>query len=562
MLRNLHVKNMALIREIDVEFSDGLSIMTGETGAGKSIIIGSLQLALGQKLPREMNKDETSLVEVVFENDNPDVTGLLEDWGIDTEDGIIVISRKIDHGRSAFRINGSSVTAAQIRACTGNLIEIHGQHENQKLLNNESQLLLVDEFGGRKLEEAKEQVKEAYARYRALLKKSREGLMDESERERRLDFLQFQIREIEEASLREGEDEELELQYKKLSHVRHLTETLNEIHAGCAYEGESAAGERIGSSLRALENLTKYDSDLDEMAEALRTIDELLNDFNRDLSSYLSQLDDDPEILSRTEERLDNINRLKSKYGSSVSKILLSLEDKKKELGELEAYADRRQELDEELGKACQELEKAEDELTELRKEASGRFAREASAQLQDLNFARADFEISFSEKSTDSENGRDVIEFLIATNPGEPLLPLRKVASGGELSRIMLGIRTMFASRDKTGTLIFDEIDTGISGRTAQRVAEKLAVVGREHQTICITHLPQIAAMADHHYAIIKEVAGGVSETTIRQLGEDETVKELARLTGGAEITDSTLASAREMKNMSNKIKNGGSKE
>ena len=561
MLRNLHVKNLALIKEIDVDFKEGLSVLTGETGAGKSIIIGSLQLALGQKLPKEMLKDndEASLVEIVFETDAEKVNPLFDEWGIDAEDGTIVISRKIDNGRSSFRINGQTVTASQIRLCTEGLIEIHGQHENQKLLNNESQLELIDEFGGEKLAEAKNDVKEAFKKYRLLQKKAKEETLDEDERKRRVDFLEFQINEIEEASLKEGEDEELELLYKKLSNARRITETLTLVHDSCGYDSSEGAGEAIGNALQELESIVKYDEQLSSLCEDLGTIDGLLNDFNRDLASYLSDLDEDPSLFSKTEERLNTINHLKAKYGSSVEKIAASLEEKKEELKELEAYAENRQRLSEELKKAEASLFSATSFLTTVRKETAGLFEKEAQEQFRDLNFARADFEVEFTDKTDYTENGRDSIEFMIATNPGEPLRPLRKVASGGELSRIMLGIRTMFASRDNIETLIFDEIDTGISGRTAQKVAEKLNVVSRNRQAICITHLPQIAAMADQHYVISKEISSESTRTSINALNDEDAILELARLTGGAEIKESTLEAAREMKALCADIKSGG---
>ncbi|MDO4477777.1 MAG: DNA repair protein RecN [Lachnospiraceae bacterium] len=554
MLRNLHVKNLALIREIDVDLSDGLTVLTGETGAGKSIIIGSIQLALGGRTGREVRKDadEPSLVELVFESDNKALLALLEEWGIDSEDGVIVISRKIDGNRSVYRINGTTVTASQVRACTAGLIEIHGQHENQQLLNNTSQLALVDEFGGDAIASLRRKTAEAFRTCKALRRQLADSEMDEEERVRRLDFLSYEIEEIENADLKDNEDEELEHLYKKLSNARQLTSSVAEIYSRCGYEDAAGAGEQIGRALHELESIVRYDEALADMAETLTTIDGLLNDFNRDLSRYMSDLEEDPQLFAETEERLNTINKLKARFGQTLEAIKASYEERIRERDALMDYAARRLTLENELHQAEDHLQACADKLTKARLEAARIFEKEASGQLADLNFARADFEISFSKKETCTDNGQDDIEFMIATNPGEPLLPLRKVASGGELSRIMLAIRTIFADKDETGTLIFDEIDTGISGRTAQKAAEKLKVVGRSHQTICITHLPQIAAMADHHYAIVKDIADDHAATKITPLDEEASVDELARLLGGAIINDTTRQAAREMKAMS----------
>ena len=559
MLRNLHVKNLALIREVDVDFSDGLTVLTGETGAGKSILIGSLVLVLGGRLPKDMTTGDGSpaLIEAVFEP-GPGALTRLEAAGVPVEDDLLIISRRIDGTRSVFRLNGETVTAARVRTCADILIDIHGQHENQTLLRPEKQLALLDDFGGEATAAAREACAAAARRYQALKAAGNAHGLSDEERARRMDFLRFEIGEIEEAALKAGEDEELEERYKKLANIRRLMEAVSAVHTLTGYETSDSAGEQIGAALRELEGAVRYDAVLQGPVDVLRDIDALLNDFNREIARYLADAEDDPHLLEETGKRLDTINRLKMKYGRTLEDVLAALDERRAELEALENYEEEKRQLEAGIAEAYRELREAAAVLTARRREAAAVFEKEAAGHFLDLNFDRADFRIDFREAGHIGENGADEIEFMIATNPGRPVMPLREVASGGELSRIMLGIRTMFAARDDTDTLIFDEIDTGISGRTAQKVAEKLNTVGSRHQTLCITHLPQIAAMADHHLAITKAVTADSAETQLQVLDDGESVRELARLIGGARITDSTLAAAEEMKALSQKIRFG----
>ena len=560
MLRNLHVKDLALIREVDVDFAEGLNILTGETGAGKSILIGSIQLALGGRVPKELMRDGAppAFIELVFDITDEAILDKLSEKGIPCEDGLLIISRRIGQGRSVCRLGGVTVPASVVRECAEMLIDIHGQHENQTLLKPQSQLELIDVFGGEAVAAKKERVRDLSAKLRALKDKAGDKSLSEEERLRRADFLRFEIDEIEEASLKEGEDDEVESLYKKLNNARRIIEAVGTASALTGYDEPGAAGESLSRALRELESAVRYDEGLRSFADSLSEIDSLLGDFNRDISDYLNDLSEDPELFKETEERLNLINRLKAKYGPSLDHVFAVLKDKKAGLKALEDYEEEQARYLAELKEAESALETAASELSKARKDAAKVFEREAAAHFLDLNFDRADFEIAFAQKPVCTENGKDEVTFLIATNPGTPLMPLKDVASGGELSRLMLGIRSMFASRDKTETLIFDEIDSGISGRTAQCVAEKLNVVGRAHQTLCITHLPQIAAMADHHYAIIKDVSQDEASTRIEALGEGASIDELARLIGGAVITDNTREAAREMREQSLKLKRG----
>ncbi len=556
MLRNLHIKNLALIREVDVDFADGLNILTGETGAGKSIIIDSIGLALGGKVQRNLvrSDDAPALVELVFEETNEDTLGSLREMGIDTEDGVVFISRKIRDGRSQLRINGETVTAQEVRRASSLLIDIHGQSEHQKLLRGEHQLSLIDECGKERIAPVRAKVAECYQRYAEIRTKLGAEEVTEEERARQISFLTFEIDEIDHAELEIGEDELLEKSYRRMTNAKRIVEAASGAHALTGYE--EGAGESIGRAMRLLASVGSYDEELEEISASLTEVDDLLNDFNRSLSDYLDSLSFEEEEFRKTEDRLNVINRLKSRFGDSIEKILAYRDARMDELAELRNYEESREELKKQETVIRSELENLCGELTGLRAEYGEKFAGEVRRQLADLNFARADFAVEFTETPDFGVHGKDAVSFVISTNPGSPRLPLNKVVSGGELSRIMLGIKTMFADTDTTDTLIFDEIDTGISGRTAQKVAEKMAAIARHHQVLCITHLPQIAAMADTHYAITKDVSEESAITNIDPLSEEEAVMEIARILGGAEITEITRNSAAEMREMCRQYK------
>ena len=558
MLRNLHIKNLALIREVDVDFSDGLNIMTGETGAGKSIIVDSIGMALGGRAQRDMSRGSSGpgLVELVFEITDEAVAGVLREHGIEPEDGVILVSRKIAEGRSQCRINGESRTSAEVREIAGLLIDIHGQSEHQKLLRPDSQLELLDTFGRDEIAAARETVAADYKTWTGIKRALGGAELTSEERARRASFLEYEIGEIECADLTEGEDEESERRYKKLVNAKKIAETVENVHEATGYDAPDSAGEVIGRALKKLEGVSEFDDELHNFYDSLSEIDSLLNDFNRGIAGYAGDLAFEAESFEETEERLNVINRLKAKYGRTVTEVLESLREKKQELMKLEDYEANRERLLREYASARERLQKSSAVLTSLRKKYAAVFVEAASKEFRDLNFARADFGIEFRECGSFSANGCDSIEFTIATNPGDPRKPLRNVVSGGELSRLMLGIRTMFADVDATDTIIFDEVDTGISGRTAQMAAEKMARVARHHQVLCITHLPQIAAMADTHYGITKELTDQEAITNIEALSREESVDELARLIGGASITDNTRASAGEMKEMCDRFK------
>lgn len=558
MLLHLHVKNLALIEEIEVEFGPGLNILTGETGAGKSILLGSMQLILGSKISKSMIRENASyaLVELLFQIENPKAEETLRGLDIIPEDGQVLLSRKIMDGRSINKINGETCTVGQMKAAAACLLDIHGQHEHQSLLYPDKQLEILDSYGKERILPEKEKVKAAYQTYRKCVRALKEMDIDEEERNREMAFLEFEIQEIENSHLTIGEDEELEKLYRKLNNGKKIAETMQTVHEMTGYESQNGAGETIGSALRELSRVTEYDSELENLETSLQEIDSLMNDFNRELSSYLEDLTFEDEIFFETEQRLDLINRLKSKYGQSIAEVLAYLEKQQNKLDNLVKFEEHFQEAKDQLEKAEKMLEKASYDLSEVRKEYSKLLVNQVIEGLKDLNFLDVNFDIEFKRKTSYSDNGYDEVEYVISTNPGETLKPLGKIVSGGELSRIMLALKAILADRDQIETLIFDEIDTGISGRTAQKVSEKMAVIGRHHQVLCITHLPQIAAMADTHFEIEKHLKGTETITEIHPLHADECLRELARLLGGAEITPAVLENAREMKELAQQRK------
>ncbi len=559
MLVHLHVKNLALIEEIEVEFGPGLNILTGETGAGKSILLGSMQLILGGKISRGMIRENASyaLVELLFQVENEKARQALLELDIIPEDGQVLLSRKLMEGRSVSKINGETCTVGQMKAAAACLLDIHGQHEHQSLLYPEKQLEILDAYGKEKIQPLEQKVKEAYGVYRECEKNLKALDMDGEQRKREQAFLEFEIQEIQKAQLKEGEDQELEIQYRKLGNSRKIVETLQNVHRLCGYEDGAGAGEQVGNALRELSRVAEYDPELLEMENSLTALDGLLNDFNRDVSFYLDGLTFDETLFYETERRLDLINNLKSKYGQTLDEIFSYEKEQQQKLEKLLKYEEISQKAREDLEIAETNLEQASYALSEIRKEYSRQLKEKIIEGLKDLNFLDVDFDIHFERKKNFTERGYDAVEYEISTNPGESLKPLGKIVSGGELSRIMLALKAILADRDQIETLMFDEIDTGISGRTAQKVSEKMAVIGRHHQVLCITHLPQIAAMADTHFEIEKQIHGTETMTQIHPLNEEKSIHELARLLGGARITDAVLENAREMKELAQVHKN-----
>ena len=552
MLQNLHVKNLALIDEIEVEFGDGLNILTGETGAGKSIILGSVNLALGGRYSKDILRQgaEYGFVELTFQVENEHQIRELKELDIYPEDGTVVLSRRLMEKRSISRINGETVPIALLKEAASILIDIHGQHEHQSLLYKKNHLGIVDAFARETASDVKQKVLEAYKAYKACEKELDEMETDEAQRAKELSFLKFETGEIREADLKTGEDEDLEELYRRIVNSKRIAECVSEAYLYTS-EGNDSASENLSRAIRAVSEIVEYDERASQMYDQLVEIDSLLNDFNRELADYADECEFSDEEFHDTEERLNEINHLKTKYGNTIEEILAYCAAQEKRLAALEDYDNYIEDLRAKAKKSEEELRKQAKKLSAIRRKQAKVLSKSIEDGLKDLNFENVQFEIGFAETKGYTAEGMDDVEFMISLNPGQPLKPLASVASGGELSRIMLAIKTVMASRDEIETLIFDEIDVGISGRTAQKVSEKMAVIGKGHQVICITHLAQIAAMADRHYLIEKASSKGDTRTDIRRLDENESVRELARILGGAKITDTVLKSAVEMKEL-----------
>lgn len=559
MLVHLHVKNLALIEEIEVEFGPGLNILTGETGAGKSILLGSMQLILGEKVSKDMIRENApyALVELLFEIKDTKVEEALKALDIFPEDGQILLSRKITGKRSINRINGETVTVSRMKAAAAYLLDIHGQHEHQSLLYPDKQLEILDIYGKEKVWQVRKQVEDAYQEYRKCRQILKEMDIDEEQRNREIAFLEFEIKEIENASLIPGEDEELEKTYRRLSNSKKIVGALQTVYGLTGYDSGQGAGELTGKAIRELSRVSEYDPELETLQSSLQEIDALLNDFNREISSYMDDLTFDEQTFYETENRLNLLHSLKARYGQSIEAILSYQEKQERKLENYLKFAENLEAASQNLVNAEARLEKYSHDLSKIRKEYSKQLTEKIVEGLKDLNFLNVDFAINFTRKKTYTASGYDEVEYEISTNPGEPRRSLGKIVSGGELSRIMLAIKAILADRDQIETLIFDEIDTGISGRTAQKVSEKMAVIGSHHQVLCITHLPQIAAMADTHFEIEKHTSGMETTTQIHTLEEADSVRELARLLGGAKITAAVMENAKEMKELAQVHKN-----
>lgn len=557
MLQNLHVKNLALIDEAEVDFSGGLNILTGETGAGKSIILGSVSLALGGRYSVDMLRKgaDNGLVELTFYVENPETVRKLEEMDLSPDGGQIIITRRFNGNRSVSRINGETVTLGRLKEAAQVLIDIHGQHEHQSLLYKKNHLVILDAFA-KEAREWKKKVADSYREYRRLEKELKEADKDEAERAKEISFLEFEIDEIENAGITAAECQSVEENYRRMMQGKRIAENLEEAYLYTAGEGGISAAEAIGRAVRAAAVAAEHDDKSGELYEQLVEVENLIGDSGRELRCYLDSLSFEPEQFYETESRLNQINHLKVKYGDSAEAILQHKADDEERLLILKNYDEYLNELKGKLKKSEERLQKECEGLSEIRKKEAKLLQAKIAEGLQDLNFLDVCFEIRFSKTSGYTVEGTDEVEFMISMNPGEPTRPLATVASGGELSRIMLAIKAVMADKDEIETLIFDEIDVGISGRTAQKVSEKMCLIGRKHQVICITHLAQIAAMADTHYLIEKRVEDQMTKTKIRQLDGEESVQELGRILGGAKITDAVLENAREMKILASGLK------
>ncbi|HHW66752.1 MAG: repair protein RecN [Epulopiscium sp.] len=562
MLIHIYIKNIALIDEITLDFDECLNILTGETGAGKSILIDSINFALGERTSKEMIRsgESNALVELLFFLRKDEAVDLLKDMGIHLEeDRYLLISRSINQtGRNICRINGQTVTLGMLRQVSNLLIDVHGQHQHQSLLNVGKHIELLDEFCKDVLKDYKNRLSQYYKEYKAIEKQMENLIVDEKEKERKIDLLKFQIDEISDAKLKKNEDELLQSQLKILYNSEKLTKGIDHAYTllyDNAFKGSSAY-DNLGEVSKILKDLSGIDSELLPAYETAENLLIQLEDLSRDIRNYREKIDHNPEELQDAEKRLDLIYNLKRKYGNTIDEILEYKGKIEEELNFIINSDEKRKQLHKEYLELEKKITDLCKKISDIRKEKAKIIENSIEKVLHELEMKEAKFSIHFSQKEHFNDNGWDQVEFMISTNPGEGIKPLSKIASGGEMSRIMLALKSVLADIDEIDTLIFDEIDTGISGRTAQKVAEKLGFISRKHQVICITHLPQIAAMADQHYRIEKKVENEKTISSVQVLDNQQIITELARLTSGASITDITLKNAEEMKKMADELK------
>ncbi|MBR5816995.1 MAG: DNA repair protein RecN [Anaerotignum sp.] len=554
MLEHLHIKNVALIKESEIAFGEGLNILTGETGAGKSMVIDSLQFALGGRAGKDFLRhgEKMASVEALFAVQSTSLQEKLDENGIEPEeDGSVLITRTLSEtGKSVCRVNGSTVTVSMLKEIAEDLIDIYGQHEHQSLLNPSRHIRLLDRFCGAGFGDAMEGYKASFQALKAIDKQLDALMGDESQREQRMDILSFQKDEIEEAALRAGEEEELLEQKKRLGSMEKLMRLTGE-SLSLLYDGNDrmpSACDQLGDALAKLQEAAELDQALMPYADALADAYAAVEDTAREIKREADKQENDPAALEEIEERLQVIYKLKRKYGGTVEAVLAFYDKVVEELDFLSNSNEKVTELLNEKEKEQKKLTAYAGALTTRRKDTAEQVAEQIETALRDMEMKDARFHIQIDEKADWSADGKDKVEFLISANAGESLKPLAKIASGGEMSRVMLALKTVLVDADDIGTFIFDEIDTGVSGRTARKVGEKMRFLGGKRQILCITHLPQIAAMADSHFLIEKESADGETITKVTTLTEEGSVGEVARLMGGSDVTDTTLAAAREL--------------
>lgn len=549
MLELLHIENIAVIEEADIQFRPGFNALTGETGAGKSIVIDAMGAVLGGRTSRDLIRTGAAkaFVSAEFSGVAADLPGLAENGLVPDEDGNLLLQREISSdGKNACRVNGRPITVAQLRQLGGELLNIHGQHDGTQLLDEERHGAYLDRFG--RTEKAFAAYQEAYGVLTDLRDQIRSLQMDEAEKARRMDSLRFQIDELERAELRPGEEEELTARRNLLRNGEKYLSALSGADYCLSGDDESAgAVNQLRDAEEALTGVRNLDEELQSVYQRLGALRSEAYDLAETIRDLRSAFDFSPEELDAAESRADQLYRLKKKYGATVEDMLEYLEQRRAELDAIETANDTLILLEKKLGKAEKAVQSAGEALTAARKKAALELEKRIQKELRDLDMNRVRFAIAFEAKEP-SPDGCDVVRFLMSANAGEDLKPIAKIASGGELARIMLALKNVLAEQEAIGTLVFDEVDTGVSGRAAQKVAEKLAQVSRRKQVLCVTHLPQLAAMADTHFSVEKGEAKGRTYTRVVLLDRERRKSELARITGGSQITDALLASAGEL--------------
>lgn len=547
MLELLHIENIAIIEAADIEFAPGFNALTGETGAGKSIVIDSLSAVLGQRTSRELIRTgaEKAFVSAAFSGMAPELT---EELGIQPEaDGTLLLQREIQtDGKNVCRVNGRPVTVGQLRALGARLLNIHGQHDGQQLLDEEQHIVYLDSFG--RVESLAITYAEKYKDFTDIRRQIGALQMDEAEKARRVDTLQYQIEELRRAKLTPGEEEELTARRGMLRNAEKFLDAV--AGADYALNGDDSGGGALSALLQAqdaLSGVRHLDDAFGQLYERLGEAYSEVYDIAATVEDKRGELDVSPGELDRVESRMDLLYRLKKKYGATVEDMLDYQARCEAELAQIEDAGDTLVRLEQALSKAEKEARQAAQALSDARKAAADRLTAQILTELQQLDMGKIRFAVNFAEKPLDSD-GMDTVRFLMSANVGEELRPIHKIASGGELARIMLAMKNVLSEQDHVGTMVFDEVDTGVSGRAAQKVAEKMARISRRKQVLCVTHLPQLAAMADTHFSVEKGERGGRTYTEVRRLDREQRRRELARLTGGSHVSQTMLDGAEEL--------------
>ncbi|MBM7097273.1 MULTISPECIES: DNA repair protein RecN [Alteribacter] len=553
MLVELSIKNFAIIDHVTVPFEEGLTVLTGETGAGKSIIIDAIGLLIGGRGSVEFVRHGSKRAEIegLFSvSSSHDINPLMQDLGIEvSEDDMVVLRREItSQGKSICRINGKLVTLASLRQIGQMLVDIHGQHEHQQLLQVDKHLFLLDRYAESKIKDAKEEYKTIYDRFTDTKKNYTKLSANEQQQAQRLDLIRYQLQEIENAGLIPNEDDELQAEKQKLGNSEQLYQRVHDSHQ--ALYGENKGLEWVMVALNQMDDAKELDPELKNLQETIASCYYLLEESSFSLRDYVENIEFNPERLNEIEARLSEVNTLKRKYGESVNTILEYASKIEEEVETLENKDEHLQKWANELEALQKDLAVEAKHLTEIRKQQSVKLTKDIQKELKALYMEKTKFEVMFHEEKDKAftKDGADYVEFMVATNQGEPLKPLVKVASGGEISRIILALKTILASHEGVTALIFDEVDTGVSGRVAQAIAEKIHHISTGSQVLCITHLPQVAAMADTHLFIAKGEKEGRVTTEVTPLAENEKVEEIGRMISGVEITELTRQHAEEL--------------
>lgn len=562
MLKELHIKNVAVIDEVRIEFGNGFNVLTGETGAGKSILIDSINMALGSRANHDLIRFgcDFALVDMCFETNSPSLIEALSDIGVEVEEDLITISRKLSaDGKSVCRINGGIVPAATVREIAPYLLDIHGQSDNQSLLSPKNHLKYLDEYG--ELKPDLEAYTNEYKKMKALLKEINSLNIDEEEKNRRFDMLNFQINEIRAAKLKVGEDDHLIEERERLCNMENIIQGAGTAYAALYGGEEGTAFDFLKSAQRALSDICRFDKKISDSFDRLESIIAETEDIASDIGGCLSKTDFSMAELDQIEERLDLISNLKRKYGNTIEDILAFEKSAQADAAAIEKSDERLELLKAEYSEQSAKVAVLAENLSQMRQAAAKKLEAQITQELCALDMPKVRFAIDLSVKYDGEEvaytsTGKDVAEFLISTNPGEGLKPMAKIASGGELSRIMLAVKSVLSETDSADTMIFDEIDTGVSGRAAQKIAEKISTLSKSRQIFSITHLAQIASMADNHYLIEKSTIGDRTTTAVTTLENDARINELARIIGGVTVTDLTRRSAEEMLELAKSIK------